>query len=224
MNKLIILLYFFALLAIAIVLDVLWELLSIRIGFKNVFDIKNGKVQRYGYSTSLKIVSTGFAVCIIVILFLLWREHPNIIRSLQAVEDRKEQISILILLFIALVIIYCGFAFLYIGYTLTENELIVRNLLGTKKISYIEIREQAEQCRPVLQKGTLKILLKRKILNISVIQLQEGLSFTNQLMKRCGLQFFLPEDYMAAVFGGEDLYNQQYEKMRKIHKERKSKS
>lgn len=189
--------------------------IDIKIFLANVHDTKNGEIQRYGYSKALKILF-GFFSCFIIadgvlILYFSRKELPGIFITM----EQGELLLIAVCFMAVLFIVYLGFAFLYMGCILTGDTLIIKRLFCIQKIKYEDIKRYAAKCAPVLHKRRLHILLDRKIISIPVIQLQEGLGFTNELMKRCDLNCFEEWEYTAVIFQGENRYEGDYRKMKK---------
>ncbi|MBD5135472.1 MAG: hypothetical protein HDT39_05840 [Lachnospiraceae bacterium] len=203
------------------VFKILLGLLNIKVSLINVFKTKDGDIQKYGYSKVLKILFLVFS-CIAILdcaalVFLYRKDIPDIIN-----EIRKEDfILCMIVLLMTLFTIYIGFAIFFMGCILKKDELIIRKMFGVQRIYYDEIRKNAKRCKPVLRKRRLYILSEHRIVRIPVISLHEGLGFTNELMKRCGLDVFEEWKYIAVIHQGRDIYEGQYIKMKEVNRKRR---
>lgn len=204
-----------------IVLKYLLALLGVKSFSVNVFNTKDGEIQQYGYSNILKVLFMFFSCFTIIdcsfIIYFYRKDIPDILNTM----DKKDLLLVFACSLAAIFVIFLGFAFLYMGCILTKDELIIKKMFWAKRITYDEIRKYAKQCTPVLNSRRLYILLNRKIVVIPVINLNEGLGFTNELMKRCGLGSFEEWKYAAVIFQGKNLYERDYKRMKKIHKKRK---
>lgn len=216
---------FIALIIILLVIEevfrILSGLLNIKVSLINVFKTKDGDIQKYGYSEVLKILFLVFSCLAILdcaaLVFVYRKDIPDIINKIR----KEDFIIFMIALLMVLFTIYIGFAFLFMGCILKKDELIIRKMFGVQRISYDEIRKNAKLCKPVLRKRKLYILSEHRIVRITVINLHEGLGFTNELMKRCGLDVFEELEYITVIHQGREIYEGQYIKMKEVNRKRK---
>lgn len=198
------------------VLNLLLNILHIKLSLINVYKTKDGAVQKYGYSVALKILFPLFSCSLIFICsllaFLYRKDIPDFIDGI----GNEDAVYLTIALAVIIFEIYFGFAFLYMGCILADDELIIKKAFRVQRVSYDKIVKNARRCRPVLHRRRLYILLGHKILNVPVIHLHEGLGFTNELMKRCELDVFEEWEYFAAILQGKDIFEGQYIKMKEV--------